>query len=321
MQKRVSWIDWAKVICIWLMVSCHAGQKGMLLDLTYQFHMPAFMIISGLLFRPKGVLKELKSFGFPIVCFGVITQAYHLAIDMFKGNDNIEFSCRALFIIKSSLTSLFMESPISWFQGYWFVVTLLFLRLLMENKVVREQKLFIGVASMIWCCVEPMLDIPEQIIGMKFYHVLSCLPFFVIGMLVNEKKIDVTKGCLELKLVSFVLFAILTFIQGRVDLGGYNYGLNYIVMFVNAICGSWLLFGICALFPYRKYIQDLSTGTFLILGLHGIMYGYIIKASHLVLGTNIYYTPLLVGVSALCLLYPLIRWCITHTPILLGKVH
>lgn len=85
MQKRVSWIDWAKVICIWLMVSCHAGQKGMLLDLTYQFHMPAFMIISGLLFRPKGVLKELKSFGFPIVCFGVITQAYHLAIDMFKG--------------------------------------------------------------------------------------------------------------------------------------------------------------------------------------------------------------------------------------------
>lgn len=55
---RLSYIDWAKVTCILLMICCHAGQKGLILDITYQFHMPLFFIISGVLFRPKGVILD-----------------------------------------------------------------------------------------------------------------------------------------------------------------------------------------------------------------------------------------------------------------------
>lgn len=38
-KARVSWIDLAKVGRIYLLVCCPAGQKGLLLDRTAQFHM------------------------------------------------------------------------------------------------------------------------------------------------------------------------------------------------------------------------------------------------------------------------------------------
>ena len=76
---RLSWVDYAKVICIYLMIACHAGQKGLILDMTYQFHMPAFFIISGMLFRQKGIIKELVQFGVPILFCGVLCMGYSVA--------------------------------------------------------------------------------------------------------------------------------------------------------------------------------------------------------------------------------------------------
>lgn len=84
-KERVSWIDYAKVICIFLMVCCHAGQKGMILNMAYQFHMPAFFIISGMLFRPKGVWVTVKSFGVPILVFGSLNLLYRMAFEVYNG--------------------------------------------------------------------------------------------------------------------------------------------------------------------------------------------------------------------------------------------
>lgn len=76
--NRMAWIDYTKVICIFLMVCCHAGQKGLITQITYQFHMPAFFIISGLLFRPKGFKNTIISFGIPIIVFGGVHLFYQM---------------------------------------------------------------------------------------------------------------------------------------------------------------------------------------------------------------------------------------------------
>ena len=319
MKQRVIWVDWAKVICIYLMVCCHAGQNGILLNLTYQFHMPAFLIISGMLFRFRGIVKELKSFGIPIMLFGLITLFYRIVQLMFKiGCFNSDFIEQLKIIIKESFKSLIFDSQISWFQGYWFVVTLLFVRFLLGWNVIAKHKVKVGIICILWCCIENLIVIPDSIMLFKPYHMISCLPFFITGMILKEKKFNPTKGAIELKFILMIIFFILTFYQGQIDLVYYSYGMNYLIMFINALCGSWLLFSLCSKLPFRSYIQVLSTGTFMILGIHGIMYGNITKLFYKYLNVNI---PLITSLLVLLLLYPIIFWLIKKAPLILGKTH
>jgi fucose 4-O-acetylase-like acetyltransferase len=323
MKQRLSWIDWAKVICIWLMICCHAGQKGLILDLSYQFHMPAFFIISGFLFHAKGIKKELKGFGIPIIFYGIICLCYRLLIIISK-SDNIdvgEITTRCLLILKVSLKSLVVSSEISWFQGYWFVVTLMLIRLLMEWHIFVEYKYMIAALCVVWNSIEPYMNVSPLIMGFKPYHVISCLPFFVLGMVVKEKQIKLDTGRAEYKLIAASLFFVLTLIQRQIDLSIYCYGYSYIICFLNACLGSWLLFSTTSSLPQCNWIQTLATGTLLILGLHGILYGYVTSFFHKFLGLNGFYIPLFVGLIVLGLCFPLIMWLEKKQPLLLGKIH
>lgn len=60
--KRIIWIDWAKAILIYLMVVGHCLPVKWQGTLIYAFHMPAFFVISGYLYKPHHWLKTLKSF-------------------------------------------------------------------------------------------------------------------------------------------------------------------------------------------------------------------------------------------------------------------
>jgi fucose 4-O-acetylase-like acetyltransferase len=50
-KERISWIDWAKTILIFLMVSAHCNIHPYPQQFIHAFHMPAFFLISGYLFR------------------------------------------------------------------------------------------------------------------------------------------------------------------------------------------------------------------------------------------------------------------------------
>ena len=271
-NSRIVWIDYVKVVCIWLMVCCHAGQKGLILDITYQFHMPAFFIVSGILFHPKGKWITVKSFGIPVLVFGYVNVLCRYMYGMY---DDVGRE-----IIASWFRGYLFPSEVSVFQGYWFVLVLLLIRLLMEVDWIRRRKNWILIACIAWCCVETYIDVPQLIIGFKPYHVISCLPFFVTGMIIKESKIDVMRGLFEIKILAAAVFFILMLIQGRIDLSEYHYGVNYSLLYINALLGCWLLCNVCLLFPRRRWIELLSTGTLLILGLHSIMYGPLTSIFH-----------------------------------------
>ena len=57
-SNRVKWIDYAKCILIFFMVSGHCNINNTYHMFIYSFHMPAFFIISGYLFK----IKEEKAF-------------------------------------------------------------------------------------------------------------------------------------------------------------------------------------------------------------------------------------------------------------------
>lgn len=309
-MDRVSWIDWAKVICIWLMVSCHSGQTGMILNLTYQFHMPAFFIISGILFRPKGVKNTLVSFVVPILFFSLLTLLSKIFV--WGGSWGA--------LLKSYTFGYVAPAETSPFQGYWFVAVLLMMRLVMECRICRDCKMIIAIACVLYCLIEPCLPIPSDVFLWKPYHIISCMPFFVVGIEIKERQIEINNGSFEFMSLLFVVFFILTQIQGRVDIAGYNYGVNYVLFYANAILGSYLLFCLCMFLPTRIWIQTLSTGTFLVLGLHGMMYGYIMAIFRRLSMTNSY-LPLLAGIVVMAICYPLILFFKKYCPLILGKNH
>lgn len=64
-KERVVWIDWAKALLIYFVVVGHAGCKDNVQIILYAFHMPAFFVISGYLYRPRQCLKTIKCLVIP----------------------------------------------------------------------------------------------------------------------------------------------------------------------------------------------------------------------------------------------------------------
>lgn len=318
---RLSWIDYAKVICIYLMVVCHAGLKGMGDNFIYQFHIPAFFIISGYLFRPKGIKKELLSFGVPILFFGIVTLTYRYTRLFVASGFNLSDALGGGKIITLSvLRSFYIASTPSLFQGCWFVLVLWMMRLLMEVGFFRKIKYWLAGFCLLYCCIEPFLQIHSVMLELRLYHLLSSLPFFITGMTIKERNLNVMRGGFETKLILLFLFFGLTLFQGRVDLYKYHYGISYLVFYLNAIIGSYLLVNVCNILPEKEWIKTLSTGTLLILGLHGILFHVINDVLEYTGHTNVYYS-VFVGLTVMIICYYPIRCLDKKCPLLLGKMH
>lgn len=319
-SNRIVWIDYAKVICIFLMVCCHAGLQGFSLTIIYQFHMPAFFIISGMLFHPKKPIVVIKGLGIPILIYGII----NLLNRFFMQAHNVGWNSFAMFeqggiLIKAWFKNFLFASDVSVFQGYWFVMTLLLMRLLMGVCFLERHKVIIAIICIAWCCVEPFIDFVQPFMVFKPYHIISCFPFYILGIWIRENNIEVMNGSYLFKSIILVIFLILTWLQGRIDLSEYNYGVSYLLCFANACFGSYILFGLCNLLLRNVFIETLSAGTLLILGVHGILYGYF---NYLLrkIGLAGMYTSLLTGAFVLFICYLPIWWCSNKLPIMLGKV-
>lgn len=77
MRERIVWVDYVKVICIYLMIACHVDQKVFDAVWVYQFHMPAFFIVSGFLFKARPVIKNIKSFVTPVLLYSIINLGFN----------------------------------------------------------------------------------------------------------------------------------------------------------------------------------------------------------------------------------------------------
>ena len=56
---RIQWIDFAKVLGIWLVVYAHTP-KPLFGEHIFSFHMPLFFMISGYLYKIRNTKDELK---------------------------------------------------------------------------------------------------------------------------------------------------------------------------------------------------------------------------------------------------------------------
>lgn len=86
MTKRIEWIDIAKGIAILFVIVGHslgAYGGGFITNVIFAFHMPIFFILSGYLYHPKNVNKNIKDGTFNLLFPYLFTSLLILIVSMF----------------------------------------------------------------------------------------------------------------------------------------------------------------------------------------------------------------------------------------------
>lgn len=272
-KQRIVWIDWAKTICIFLMVCGHSHPTVYVHDFLYQFHLPVFFIISGILYKPKSIKQLCFSLLLPVFIWNLINYPWYL-YEIIK--NQYELSLETLLI--KPLCGLFIHDfkigiPIC--GPFWFVLVIFIMRI--YQQIIKNSK-YLQYTSIILCILIAYVsnEAPRKGILFLFQRAAIAYPFFMAGIYIKDNAIilriisDFKKIILPCSLIILILFPLL---RGSFDL--YSCQLNifpsyYIIGLVGFIFIYIITNYFCLKLGSPKFISNISNGTLVILGLHNI---------------------------------------------------
>ena len=317
-KKREAWIDWSKTILIFLMVLGHNNLPGCERTWIYGFHMPAFFIISGNLFKPRPWKRTIKGLFIPIAVFSIIRFCFYVLNQSVKGTMLWDWSLIGRCLLPFLKANVYDE--VTLFSGVWFLMCLLFCRLIcgdIVGKLSKKWILGIGCVSLLYMSLEGMVPFLQAVNDWFLYRTIACLPFFCLGVLWKQygKKI---RFSMILLMGLLMVYHLIAFRQGYVEMYSGDFGVNYIIAFLVALCGSLALFLLATKLPNKQLSIIYSTGTLFILGLHKIFINiFEILGGRYLSNTFLASTVYTVLVMIMCY-YP-IKWSMRKSPWLLGK--
>lgn len=314
--ERIVWIDWAKTICMFLVIlgHCHINESyGFVTQYIYSFHMMFFFFLSGILCKRELSILSLNrdirfiilpyfTYGIVLVMFGFLRSRSFDLIDLFLQTkalivgDNISigpiwflpalFICKQLFLLikKVKIYSLYL---------YW----LFFIMSLLPASFISKNNLNIPLFA------------DSALFG---------LPFFFVG---NESHIILEKirsqnwyKCVIISVSLFVCSLCLCKYNGFVSLAACSIGQSFWAYYIGAYSAIIALTIMCMLLNniQSSIITVVSYGSIVTLGLHSIPLTFF----------N-YYLPIILGYEPstysfiLAFLYSMITYCICYFFILL----
>lgn len=131
-KKRIEWIDYAKVVGIWLVVLGHILNTGRPIEyelhtIIYSYHMPFFFLVSGLLFSTKGMAfgqfawTKIKSLIVPYILLNMLCAVLSIPLyiypEIFPTTELQGLKQDLLTLIDGEFGSIFA-------QPSWFLITL-----------------------------------------------------------------------------------------------------------------------------------------------------------------------------------------------------
>ena len=272
--QRVNWIDWGKVFAIYLVVLGHLvsndGTEGRIHDFIYLFHMPFFFFISGLLFKIKeNNIRDLfsriwRSLIIPYIFLNLLSDIF-LIPSWILGRE------RPLENLMYFLTADGHGEP----GPTWFLVCLAWLWIAFY---------YLSRLSYRWQC---LILVGCGVVASLFPYTLywridsavMVLPFFVAGYYSKSlltwhtdkyKMILITIGLI---LISFYI----SYINGYSSVYIRSFGNLPILYYPGAFIGVIMLIMISKMFDKWgiNIISVLSSGTIVIMGLHGVVILYL----------------------------------------------
>lgn len=317
-KKREAWIDWSKTILIFLMVLGHNNLPGCERTWIYGFHMPAFFIISGYLFKPRPWKRTIKGLFIPIVVFSIVRFCFYVLNQSVKGTMLWDWSLIGRCLLPFLKANVYNE--VTLFSGVWFLMCLLFCRLLCGDIIGTLSKkwiLSIGGVSLLYMSLEGMIPFISVVNDWFLYRTIACLPFFSLGILWKQYSKRIRFSVI-LFMGLLMVYHLIVFRQGYVEMFSGVFGVNYIIAFIVALGGSYALFMLTTKLPNKQMSIIYSTGTLFILGIHKIFINIfeILGGRYL---NNTTLSSLVYTVLVMIMCYYPIKWSMKKAPWLLGK--
>lgn len=302
MSKRIEYIDTAKGILILMVVFGHIFPTGYSHDFVYTFHMPAFFIISGVLFNysstfKKSILEVLKSKIYttiiPMLFFEIIG-----AVDY-----NIQNATnQSIFGFMYNTLHLNMNHKATWFLITLFFGEMLFILIHRALHSIRYAEIAISTL-----CLFISILLPTN----NHWIVILAKVLFCEGMLstgyyaynfFQRKNSIITVG-------ATIITAFVAFLNGSVGVSSMTIN-NPILFLLGAICGTYMVLQISNFIPETRLLQFIGKGTLTVLGTHYAVYEILM-----------YFIPYnsMVFVLTVILEIPLIYAFDRFLPFLIGK--
>lgn len=293
-NQRINYLDVAKGIAIILVVLGHiiSVHSNPLQVWIYSFHMPAFFIISGMIFKKKAELKELSMrqlirkrasrLLYPYFVFGAIFLIrYGFQIIIGSGNEDI------LITYTINLLTL-VGVGVLWFLSTLFLSEILFAFIMKHNTRIQIISFLALLAfTIITSFIEgTTLAWDGNIVSIHMYFILLYRTFSaVIFLMIGYYTIELVDKCNKSLDILFILLffpisVLLSQINGDVDLNKFFLG-NPLIYYISAIIGSGTLIYISKLFNNIRLLVFYGRNSLLIMGTHTILGIY--KASSILI--------------------------------------
>lgn len=314
-RPRYVWLDYAKVVCITSVVYGHCI-ANMVSSYIFLFHVPAFFIISGMLYRPKHYVDTLRSLFVPVLLFSLLLYPWHL-YGIWNQGRGWSFETMVIeFVMGLFCYDFEVGYPI--IPPFWFVMTLLVMRLIADTlakwSVDGWWILPLSVAVLYFSKGNDIyyryLFLPQR--------ALLCFPFFLFGQKLkpyfeqmNELKWWLAISGLAVGIVFLHFFGSFNTVSCTTNI--------FPSFYIIPIVVSFGIFGVCMIFAKWKgsvhWIIVLSNGTLVILGLHELLLVVMRRLSD----EGSMKFPLVELVITILLLYLPIEWIQNKIPWLIGK--
>lgn len=319
-SKRLIWIDYMKVIGMYLIVAGHFFSIGN--KYIYTFSVALFFCISGFLCKKEEdhrfFWKKLwYNLIIPMILICTISFAWKTQSEI---RHNI-FNCENLYMFPILLISGFHKV----LGPMWFVYTLCILKIVFQflpSKWLYTFAFFspfitIATNECIYNTFEPTTSMGEY--ANAITNTTIAYPFFMLGNYNKKWKKQLNECTLSYRSCFFAIIS-LSILYGC---GTYNdivfmylngFGSNYILFFLGSITGTIYILSKWLSQLKSKHIYTLSTGSIAILGFHMIPITYI--RSIFVISS---WKDYIIAMTIMLLFIPIINFIENYIPILIGK--
>ena len=274
--KRLQWIDVFKGCGMILIVLGHTLRSGLIHNIVYYIHVPAFFFVSGITIKDKPINKTdatllFKRLMIPYYFFGVISIAVYAILGKIAA-DGLEMTttsgiCRNIFDLLYGSSGLSFNGPL------WFLPALFLTKVLYQlfYTLVRGNKKILFVLSIVGCILG-FLYTDAGLIGLPFSFelVLKLFPFFIAGQMCKSLLISNQKKSLNCSIGAVVILPIVFIFAAFAPEINYTNNLipNQIVFYLIAALGCVGLYCLSISIQKIRWIGFIGRKTLSILVMH-----------------------------------------------------
>ena len=308
---RISYIDVAKGIAIWLMIQGHQYISEQTSLYINSFHMPLFFFISGMFFRiKKPFFQELESAVRGLLVPYLFFSVLNLAVCWISPyvHPELYYNIKGFDVFKAAITGIFIGmdrvTPTSFLPlgPLWFLMALFVIRIFCSAIASFVKREFI------WAFVTIFISIVLYfVVNTSVYSLDSALmstPFYVAGFWVSKFDIQNLRFKPLILLCLILYFILVVPFNGTCSSDGARYGNWLFFYYFNAIVGTMIVL-ISSLYVQKcNILEKIGRNTLVILGTHAFFIKAMQIVSVLIWGTesmhSLFYVTLVPLITIAC---------------------